>query len=715
MDISKIIKDNEISFFLKNDNYYIYNQDIDKIKSLVSQKDIILRNGIREIKLGRCQGEAVIRTILLNMNHKVKEYKEKDGKYVINREGSHSNWASFDDLLLGSEPVPLTGEIRVKKEMVFLKFYNTLNNTLYQTSFEDDDLFSNLYYAVTKLNITEILYSDRKLERILNSMGLFIHYTTSDIVEYLNIKSNYTTSDYIMKNSMRIGKQTLYSLNIYDEGNEMSIFKTFYCFTNQGYRLLHKFFNQPLVDIVEINRRLDYVEVFRDINLYEILKDFPDLIRFVKRCESKRIDVQEIIRLHQVIHKIPKLINILKENNEDILNEEFILPLTNLYMSFESILLKIEELIDFEKAEENEYTYKIESIDLSTKRETLREEIKNEHERLLSINQKIKMEKNENGWVFKLTRLNYKEEEFRKHKFVEISVLKSGVVFTTKRLTELNREYEKIGREIEEHLREVRNEMLCCLNEVLSQIEAYNFIISLIDVFNCLGERSKFSGYSRPYFTTDKSKYIIENSFHPLIRDPVKNSIEFNNETFCVITGPNMGGKSTFIKQCAIISILAQMGCYVPCEKCVLPIFDGIFVRIGASDCTGSSTFMLEMIDISQICRSATQNSLIIIDELGRGTSASDGLSIALAVTEYLIERGCYTFFATHFPEIGRLENTTKILNRRIKTQNDIILYNIEEGICDTSYGINVAILAGFPESTIKIANEFMSANSIIK
>ncbi|KAF2343562.1 DNA mismatch repair protein MutS C-terminal, partial [Trinorchestia longiramus] len=125
----------------------------------------------------------------------------------------------------------------------------------------------------------------------------------------------------------------------------------------------------------------------------------------------------------------------------------------------------------------------------------------------------------------------------------------------------------------------------------------------------------------------------------------------------CVITGPNMGGKSTFVKMCALVSIMAQVGCYVPARSCEIPIFDGIYTRIGAGDCApkGESTFMREMVDIGRICRCATNRSLVIIDELGRGTSVQDGLSLAMAVCKYLKRLGI-SFFTTHFPEICELD-----------------------------------------------------------
>ncbi|KAM0677655.1 hypothetical protein BDAP_001802 [Binucleata daphniae] len=202
-----------------------------------------------------------------------------------------------------------------------------------------------------------------------------------------------------------------------------------------------------------------------------------------------------------------------------------------------------------------------------------------------------------------------------------------------------------------------------------------------------------------------KNKHIIKSSNCDTNNEKLVDSL---HERFCVITGPNMGGKSTFMKQCALMCIFAQIGCFVPADNAVLPIINGIYLRIGANDISskGMSTFMVEMNDIARICKNADSKLLIIVDELGRGTSAIDGLSLALSVKEYLITKNSYTLFATHFPELCSKD----IINKRVKCEynNDelVLLYEIEDGVCDVSYGVEIAEKIGFPSEVVEYAKK---------
>ena len=233
------------------------------------------------------------------------------------------------------------------------------------------------------------------------------------------------------------------------------------------------------------------------------------------------------------------------------------------------------------------------------------------------------------------------------------------------------------------------------------------------------------NNYVRPDMSKDGC-IDIKNGRHPVVEKMIKNDMFISNDTFldddshriAIITGPNMAGKSTYMRQTALIVLMAQIGSFVPAESAKIGIVDRIFTRVGASDdlASGQSTFMVEMTEVSNILRNATKNSLIILDEIGRGTSTFDGLSIAWAVVEYIANTkllGAKTLFATHYHELTELEGKLDSVNNyciAVKEQGDDIVFlrKIIKGGADKSYGIQVAKLAGVPETVLNRAKELV-------
>ena len=246
--------------------------------------------------------------------------------------------------------------------------------------------------------------------------------------------------------------------------------------------------------------------------------------------------------------------------------------------------------------------------------------------------------------------------------------------------------------------------------------------ISEIDVLQSFALVSEKYNYVRLILTLDHSLKLI-NSRHPVVervlkKEYVSNDIIMDNKTsILLITGPNMAGKSTYMRQLAIIIIMAQIGCFVPAQEAKLPVFDQIFTRIGASDdlVSGESTFMVEMTEATNAIINATQNSLILFDELGRGTATFDGMSLAQAILEYTHDRiGCKTLFSTHYHELTNLGKKLKHLkNKHVSAteENDtlVFLHKVKDGSIDKSYGINVAKLAGLPAEVITRASEILA------
>jgi len=249
-------------------------------------------------------------------------------------------------------------------------------------------------------------------------------------------------------------------------------------------------------------------------------------------------------------------------------------------------------------------------------------------------------------------------------------------------------------------------------------------LISELDVLCSFAYSAHKNRYIRPEFSED-GLMQIEECRHPVIEQLLEdehyipNDVNLDNQSnkIAIITGPNMAGKSTYLRQIGLIAIMAQIGSFIPAKKAILPIFDKVFTRVGASDnlAQGQSTFLVEMIETANILNSATPDSLILLDEIGRGTSTFDGLSLAWSIVEYIHNhKKAKTLFATHYHELTELENvlsSVKNYNIVVKAWKHelIFLRKIERGGADQSYGIQVARLAGMPESVLKRARQILT------
>ena len=259
------------------------------------------------------------------------------------------------------------------------------------------------------------------------------------------------------------------------------------------------------------------------------------------------------------------------------------------------------------------------------------------------------------------------------------------------------------------------------VKEYIPNLQEISKVISEIDVIQSFAFISEKYNYVRPTLNNKHEIKVID-SRHPVVEKVIKDSYVENdiimdkNTNILLITGPNMAGKSTYMRQLGIITIMAQIGCFVPAKEANLSIFDKIFTRIGASDdlVSGESTFMVEMIEASNAIKNATENSLILFDELGRGTATFDGMSLAQAILEYIHDHiGCKTLFSTHYHELTDLEkNLKRLKNKHVSAEekdgNIIFLHKVKDGSVDKSYGINVAKLAGLPNEVITRADDIL-------
>ena len=309
--------------------------------------------------------------------------------------------------------------------------------------------------------------------------------------------------------------------------------------------------------------------------------------------------------------------------------------------------------------------------------------------------------------------------------FIRKQTLTNAERYTTDRLKEL----EDIIMGAEDRLSTLEYELFCQVRDQIAgqvvRIQSTAKAIAGIDVFTSLSTVSMRNNYVKPKIN-EKGIIQIKNGRHPVVERMMKDELFVANDTYLdngknrvsVITGPNMAGKSTYMRQTALIVLMAQIGCFVPADEANIGICDRIFTRVGASDdlASGQSTFMVEMTEVANILRNATRRSLLILDEIGRGTSTFDGLAIAWAVIEHISNTrllGAKTLFATHYHELTELEGAIAgVVNYciAVKEQGDNIVFlrKIVRGGADKSYGIQVAKLAGVPESVIARAKELV-------
>jgi DNA mismatch repair protein MutS len=502
--------------------------------------------------------------------------------------------------------------------------------------------------------------------------------------------------------------------------------------TNMGSRLLKKWIMKPLCDIKEITTRQEIVDslinnfLVRD-DLSKDLKDIYDLERLIAKINFGSANGRDMLALKRSLQIAPKLIADLRALNNDAIN------------AFKGINYDFRDLADLLERAISE------SVDMTIKEGGI---FKKGFDP--TLDNLIDLSEGGKSWVANLEAREKEKTGIKTMRvgynkvfgyYIEVSKgqtnliqpewgyeRKQTTVNSERYITQELKEQEAAILTAEDRRCSLEYEMFVALRkkvaEYTEQIQDLATLVSYIDCLIAFADVSVENKYVRPTFNENRNVEII-NGRHPVIekvsgsKEYVPNNIVMNKDTdILVITGPNMGGKSTYMRQFALIVIMAQIGCFVPAEKADLMIFNSIFTRIGASDdlVSGQSTFMVEMNETNMALRHADENSLLIFDEIGRGTATFDGMALAQAIIEYIaIKVKAKTMFSTHYHEITRIDKeipTLKNVHVSVADNGNEVtfLYKIADGAMGKSYGINVARLAGLPEELLERSSEILDS-----
>lgn len=497
------------------------------------------------------------------------------------------------------------------------------------------------------------------------------------------------------------------------------------CKSSMGTRLLKRYINNPLLDIHEIKKRQNDVEYFINNVLIreeikEKLENVYDLERLVAKIIFGNENGKDLIALKNTVKSSVEIIYILKENN--FFGDINLESLLDIYKLIEKSIL---EDAPFSVREggmiKTGYNSELDEIHkiMNNGKDYLLEIEAREKETTGIKNMKIKYNK-VFGYFIEITKSNL---EMVPESYIRKQTLSNAERFITPELKKYEDTIINSKARIEEIEYYLFKEISSKIKEEKSLLIKLAEKLAYIDVIISFSTIAVENDYIKPEINENFDLEII-NGRHPVVEKLIgksdfvsNNTLITGNERFIVLTGPNMSGKSTYMKQIALISIMAQIGSYVPATQAKLPIVDKYLTRIGASDdiLSGQSTFMVEMSEVSNILNNATENSLIILDEVGRGTSTFDGVSIATAISEYIHEKiKAKTIFATHYHELTDLEKKYKnVVNYRIEVNEKngkvIFLRNIVKGGADKSYGIEVAKLAGLPKEILKQSKKILN------
>ncbi|QTK07340.1 DNA mismatch repair protein MutS [Staphylococcus haemolyticus] len=602
----------------------------------------------------------------------------------------------------------------LKKQIYLTTETITIRESISDASYEVNQLTNNHMYLATQL-LLDYVYHTQK--RDLSHLETAITYAAVDFMKM----DYYAKRNLELTESIRLKSKKGTLLWLMDETK-----------TPMGARRLKQWIDRPLINKERIEERLSVVESFmnhfieRD-TLRGYLNQVYDIERLVGRVSYGNVNARDLIQLKHSISEIPNIKSLLESMN-DVASYQFssLEPLEDLLQVLGDSLIEeppisIKDGGLFKQGFSKQLDEYLEAS--KNGKDWLAQLQAKERERTGIKSLKINFNK-VFGYFIEITRANLQGFEPSKFGYHRKQTLSNAERFITDEL----KEKEDIILGAEDKAVDLEYQLFVRLREHIKtyteRLQKQAKIISELDCLQSFAEIAQKYNYVKPEFSDNKT-LSLENSRHPVVErvmdynDYVPNDCKLDKDNFIyLITGPNMSGKSTYMRQVAIISIMAQMGAYVPCDKAELPIFDQIFTRIGAADdlVSGKSTFMVEMLEAQKALTYATEDSLIIFDEIGRGTSTYDGLALAQAMIEYVAQTShAKTLFSTHYHELTTLDqelpNLKNVHVAADEYQGELIfLHKVKDGAVDDSYGIQVAKLANLPDEVINRAQVILDA-----
>jgi DNA mismatch repair protein MutS len=577
------------------------------------------------------------------------------------------------------------------------------------------------FYSIASIDHLEL--NNREIE-VLGALFKYLETINFGPMKHLSLPRVIRKSD-----SMQLDASTIENLNLFRLERKGSLFEILdETITGMGRRRLRQWLLSPLTDREKIEERLDAVQTFySDRHLLDELREYFqnvfDIERITTRLSTGKTTPRDLQSLRTSLAALPLIKELIStEASFESLNDRLELFPEELAILQRSIMDEPSAVVGDGKVIREGFDRELDS---------LRDLLEHSVEKMKAIETAEK----------KSTGISSLKVKFNKvfGYFLEVPKSQTSKVPQnyTRKQTLVNSE-----RYITEELKEFEDRILSANDKIqtleralfldvcsqllnsLQRLKDVSKVLSEIDSLQSLAAVARKNNYSRPRFSDD-GRVKISNSRHPIVErfvsDFTPNDVSLSrSENFFIVTGPNMSGKSTFIRQVALLSIMAQVGSFVPADEALLSIHDRVFTRIGARDelASGKSTFLVEMMETATILSKATEDSLVILDEVGRGTSTFDGISIAWAVSEFIYEAvGCHTIFATHFTELTELSNMYPGIKNKtariIETDSGIVfLHKVIDGVANSSHGIEVAKLAGVPETVLSRAKEILKVIS---